>query len=142
MQACILKKKIGSSLYRDVWAQFWHHQSKFTTPPPPNRGAAPTDNDIHRGGLSPCLDGWAYKTEKKKIIFILELLHGGLISSEGLSVERCPACMPLIHRFKMKVGSDLQDDKRRAQILRQTMEPEHLLVSMCIKVTLCITVYS
>ncbi|CAG5126842.1 unnamed protein product [Candidula unifasciata] len=31
-------------------------------------------------------------------------------------------------RFKMKVGSDLQDDKRRAQILRQTMKPEHLLM--------------
>ncbi|BFZ16800.1 hypothetical protein BsWGS_19839 [Bradybaena similaris] len=31
-------------------------------------------------------------------------------------------------RFKMKVGSDLQDDKRRAQILRRTMKPEHLLM--------------
>ncbi|CAL1528109.1 unnamed protein product [Lymnaea stagnalis] len=31
-------------------------------------------------------------------------------------------------RFKMKVGSDLQDDKRRAQILRQTMDPSHLLM--------------
>ncbi|XP_059163108.1 mitochondrial enolase superfamily member 1-like isoform X1 [Physella acuta] len=31
-------------------------------------------------------------------------------------------------RFKMKVGSDLQDDKRRAKILRQSMEPSHLLM--------------
>jgi len=31
-------------------------------------------------------------------------------------------------RFKMKVGSDLEDDKRRAKILRQTMKPEMLLM--------------
>ncbi|KAH9523421.1 Mitochondrial enolase super member 1 [Bulinus truncatus] len=31
-------------------------------------------------------------------------------------------------RFKMKVGSDLEDDKRRAKILRQTMGPDHLLM--------------
>ena len=33
-------------------------------------------------------------------------------------------------RFKMKIGSDLEEDKRRAKILRQTMKPEHLLVSL------------
>ncbi|XP_055884340.1 mitochondrial enolase superfamily member 1-like isoform X1 [Biomphalaria glabrata] len=31
-------------------------------------------------------------------------------------------------RFKMKVGSDLEDDKRRAKILRQTMGPDNLLM--------------
>jgi len=32
-------------------------------------------------------------------------------------------------RFKMKIGSDLEEDKRRAKILRQTMKPEHLLMT-------------
>ena len=42
--------------------------------------------------------------------------------------KSCSILFWMMTRFKAKVGADLEDDKRRCRILRDTIGPENVLV--------------